>query len=333
MASEYKNEDYEGEEYEGEDDDTEDPGTPPPYDKSATYNCATTLVNKLKGDMPVELPVASMYFGMNERYHNTVYGVYQGLVKYKGVTAMLIDKCWWFGRLDKLIHAKYKHHKSRYYDNFVRQKIVIGHTPLIGGQYHEKSKRKLHTYDDCEILDDDYCQNCSREGFHTSKNSISYQELSPDCKGCSIYLCRLCAVTGEDEFTMYCQKCSAGGNSIRVNISSKISRHMHYDEQHFGKRGNITVDNVIELLEIQENKCWVCNDIVQLTHWSPMCCYQFSIDRIDDYKPHNKDNCKISCYYCNCRHHSEFKQINKVCKSGCHREKRNLPSRLEFLGK
>ena len=34
--------------------------------------------------------------------------------------------------------------------------------------------------------------------------------------------------------------------------------------------------------------------------------------------PHDRNNVLISCYYCNCRHHSAFNQKNKVCNAGCH---------------
>lgn len=62
-----------------------------------------------------------------------------------------------------------------------------------------------------------------------------------------------------------------------------------------------------------------------LSNYSKSCCYQWSIDRLDNSLPHNRDNILISCYYCNCRRHPEFKQEFKICSSRCHMIKRDIP--------
>lgn len=72
------------------------------------------------------------------------------------------------------------------------------------------------------------------------------------------------------------------------------------------------------LLYEQNNKCIICHDSLLLINYKQYCCYQFSIDRINNNKPHNKDNIRITCYYCNCKHHNKFSQLNKKCNEGCH---------------
>ena len=64
----------------------------------------------------------------------------------------------------------------------------------------------------------------------------------------------------------------------------------------------------------QNNKCYICNDIVLTHSYVPYCCYKFSIDRLDNLKPHDLDNVKISCYYCNCKNHILY---NKHEKNKC----------------
>ena len=86
------------------------------------------------------------------------------------------------------------------------------------------------------------------------------------------------------------------------------------------------------MLMLKQNlKCYVCDDLVLTTNWRSHCCYQFSVDRIDDNKPHDRNNILLSCYYCNCRIHSLFDQQNKVWKRGCHNEnKPNIPTKYDI---
>lgn len=80
--------------------------------------------------------------------------------------------------------------------------------------------------------------------------------------------------------------------------------------------GDIDCKFILNMLKEQNNKCYVCNDDLILYDWKPYCCYQFSIDRLKEYESHNKDNIKISCYYCNC--FKLFDIQGKICKSNCH---------------
>ena len=107
----------------------------------------------------------------------------------------------------------------------------------------------------------------------------------------------------------------------KQNIQSKISKHKQYDQERFNEQGNITCDNVIEMLTKQKLKCAKCNDTVLISGYLPKCWYQFSIDRIDNQKPHNKANVVISCFYCNCKEYIEMHYgpvSKKKCPHGCH---------------
>jgi hypothetical protein len=78
--------------------------------------------------------------------------------------------------------------------------------------------------------------------------------------------------------------------------------------------GNITYEDIVKLLKIQEYKCYICSDIVLTYSYVPYCSYKFSIDRLDNNKPHDQNNIKISCYFCNCKEHISF---NKKIKQKC----------------
>ena len=97
----------------------------------------------------------------------------------------------------------------------------------------------------------------------------------------------------------------------------------------------VSVDDVKKLLINQENKCYVCYDTVITKEWQSRCLYQFTLDRIDNKLPHNKDNVLICCYYCNCISPSTITSLDdiddrecdlffKLCESKCHTTKRTI---------
>lgn len=83
--------------------------------------------------------------------------------------------------------------------------------------------------------------------------------------------------------------------------------------------GNLTYENVMELLEEQDYTCAHCDEIVLTHSTAPYCNYKFSIDRIDNLKPHDIDNVRISCVFCNCGFHPAFgKRMKTKCEdSSC----------------
>lgn len=112
-------------------------------------------------------------------------------------------------------------------------------------------------------------------------------------------------------------------------IKKKINNLLYKDVTHFGIEGNMNIDDVIELLNRQNMKCYICKDEVFIKS-EPYCCYQFSIDRIYNFQPHNKDNILISCYYCNCIQHDNFDQLNKICSNGCHTISKTILSKKDL---
>jgi hypothetical protein len=110
------------------------------------------------------------------------------------------------------------------------------------------------------------------------------------------------------------------------SIRSKVDSVRSKDVTLFGQKGNVTYEDIIELRIRQKDICYVCNEKV-IYDARRYCCYQFSIDRIHNTVPHNRDNILLSCYYCNCRDHPKFTQRDKVCESGCHTEPKLVTSK------
>jgi hypothetical protein len=104
------------------------------------------------------------------------------------------------------------------------------------------------------------------------------------------------------------------------HIKSKILLHKLFDKNRFGIEGDIQTEDVIELLFKQDFKCYICNQDVIINNISTRCFYQYSVDRIYEDLPHNRDNVLISCFFCNC--YTRMDEIgfsrNKVCKGECH---------------
>lgn len=87
----------------------------------------------------------------------------------------------------------------------------------------------------------------------------------------------------------------------------------------------VSVEDVKKLLIKQEQKCYVCGDIVLLDDYcATRCMYQITLDRIDNKLPHNKDNVLICCYYCNCYGNPGVDDCDllestiKLCPNKCH---------------
>jgi hypothetical protein len=118
--------------------------------------------------------------------------------------------------------------------------------------------------------------------------------------------------------------------SIDKVIMRKIQRYKQEDKKYHRKITNdyISVEDVKNLLIKQNNKCYVCHDIVITQEWYPHCLYQFTLDRINNTLPHNRNNVLICCNYCNSYSHLSDKErdtcCSKLCLRGCHTIKRNI---------
>ena len=147
----------------------------------------------LRDEMP-SLPEIADYFG-NARAEKdivTVLGIYQGLVKMKGVKAPLLANCFLSNRLNELVHAKYKHGQSGYYKMFCQSKIDL------------KTKTGLEPLpkrDWLPIYDDDHCPNCDTKGYI----SLKFKDGLIDCSKCFNMMCKHCV----QENSSRCKTCHA----------------------------------------------------------------------------------------------------------------------------
>jgi len=182
---------------------------------------------------------------------------------------------------------------------------------------------------------DDFCRGCYRRGYLENKEENCEVCECPTCSECSYdhpefgHIFYIHPLISTKQYTWY------RGNLER-NIEDKIEAHKVYDAKRFEREGDIDVEYILERLEKQNGRCYICKDFVLTANWAPKCEYQFSIDRINSDLPHDKENVAITCKYCNCR----MAMLNnygvdsfKVCKSGCHIIKRELPTKWEVLKK
>ena len=98
-----------------------------------------------------------------------------------------------------------------------------------------------------------------------------------------------------------------------INIKTKISNCRMTDKRRGMQIGDVTLEYILELLSRQNYTCSKCQELFLTTGYSPHCCNQFSIDRIDNAKPHDNDNVRLSCVFCNCKDHWAYGKLVKEC--------------------
>ena len=76
-------------------------------------------------------------------------------------------------------------------------------------------------------------------------------------------------------------------------LNSRISGHKRYDKSIFGIEGNIDLEFILNLIKEVECRCAISNKIMGLNSETNEFC--LSIDRIDNTKPHDKDNVILVC--------------------------------------
>ena len=88
------------------------------------------LVNCCMLDIVPPMPVIADYFGLdNIENSSIILGLYQGMIKIKGMDKRIIEKAFKTNQLDKLIHDSYKiYGTSGYYKMFCDKNIKIGTT-------------------------------------------------------------------------------------------------------------------------------------------------------------------------------------------------------------
>lgn len=90
-------------------------------------------------------------------------------------------------------------------------------------------------------------------------------------------------------------------------IKNSVSCNLKNDLKKYGRKGNITYEDVIAKIVNQGNKCYVCQqdfkyDGKQWCHFFP------SIDRFQNRFPHDVQNVAVACYFCNVRMFNQFTQ-------------------------
>jgi hypothetical protein len=152
-----------------------------------------TLYKCAKRDIYPDFPTMVDYFGDalgDHEKENVVLGMYRGLVIGKGVKADLLQNCFLSKRLNKLVHAKYKHHPSGYYDMFCALGIDL--TPRT-------VPKRIPKAEWMKIYDDDHCPKCHTPGYNTQGN----RDGLIDCEKCLQWMCKFCV--GVD---WKCRECS-----------------------------------------------------------------------------------------------------------------------------
>lgn len=85
---------------------------------------------------------------------------------------------------------------------------------------------------------------------------------------------------------------------IRVKINTYFTKDKKKFK--FDRDDNyITIEWVKQELESQGNKCLYCANDLELCEFKAHERLQFTVDRIDNSKPHLISNCVICCAYCN----------------------------------
>ena len=88
------------------------------------------LVKCCMMDIMPRMPVIADYFGLDNVDHlSIILGVYQGMIKIKGMDKSILEKAFKKNELDKLIHDSYEiYGTSGYYQMFCDKNITIGKT-------------------------------------------------------------------------------------------------------------------------------------------------------------------------------------------------------------
>jgi hypothetical protein len=91
------------------------------------------LVDSCMADEFPPLPVLADYFGLenesNNEYINIILGLYQGMIKIKGINKNVIEKAFQNNQLDDLVHNAHSiYGPSGYYRLFCDKNIKIGKT-------------------------------------------------------------------------------------------------------------------------------------------------------------------------------------------------------------
>lgn len=283
------------------------------------------LVKIVMEDEPMLSERSEKLLGINDGNRHILMDLYFSLIFEKGVTLIQLFNCVVTNRLDKLIMKKNQTVKLSAYISYRNEICKIGPT-------YDKTLTPTEKmlFGSMKIFSDNHCPSCRRDGYLNSR-------LNEVCVKCGIYACKKCASKHyEDEYECFIhneiEMKTSFTKGIMERIETKVSDAKDKDKKQFHREGNITVKDVCNLIDQQNQTCAICKDPVLLDKYAPYCLYQFTIDRKNNKLPHDKGNCQISCFYCNCR---IWKQKNvgtdslKICENECHTRTRKLPTKYD----
>ena len=73
-----------------------------------------------------------------------------------------------------------------------------------------------------------------------------------------------------------------------------LTSYRQFDSEKFGVYPNLTQEDIIRICFSEDSKCVWCSE----SSWKKL-----GLDRIDNEKPHDVDNCVCSCHDCNVKRH------------------------------
>ena len=99
---------------------------------------------------------------------------------------------------------------------------------------------------------------------------------------------------------------------ISDSIKNKISSYSQQDKKRkLYDNNTITYNDVLDLLNREKCLCKYCNSIVLLYYKYKLDKKQWTLDRIDNNVPHNKENVVVCCLKCNLER-KNMKQENYI---------------------
>lgn len=81
-------------------------------------------------------------------------------------------------------------------------------------------------------------------------------------------------------------------------VDKAVAQCKEFDTQNGFAEGNIDGDFIADEIEWNKERCFFCGDGLARFGCYDHCLYSFSIERINRFKPHDKDNVRICCAAC-----------------------------------
>jgi len=95
---------------------------------------------------------------------------------------------------------------------------------------------------------------------------------------------------------------------ITQQLGQKIGGYKSQDmyKKIYSEPNFVTMDNVLQLMEKCENKCFYCKKMVHVLYENVREPMQWTLERIDNDFGHNSNNVEIACLNCNLRRRTMY---------------------------